>query len=1128
MKNHWTNALYCNQKCLVEKLLSPQSIKRILIRMRIILVLLLLCTGSIFGTSEGQNLATVSLSIQNGTIQNALQQIEKQSGYSFVYNVNELDVNKSVNINLSNKSLASVLEVLFTDQSIGYKIAGKHIALYLLDENEINQQSRKRITGVVKDDNGDPIIGANVVEKGTTNGTITDLDGNFTLQVQAKSTLVFSYIGFQDKEIVVGDNTTYQVQLTEDTKALEEIVVVGYGTQKKANLTGSVASVSTEEMGKRQVGQTSLALQGLVPGVSITQRSGQPGADGGTISIRGKTTLGNNDALILVDGVEMGINNIDASLIESVSVLKDAASSAIYGSRAANGVILITTKRAEADKFSVSYSGYAGFQSAIDLPDMVGALDHMKMTNQAYTNIGKSPLYSDAYLQEYAENMSINPDRYPDTDWINETLTNNGLIQNHFVTLSGGSKRIRTSANIGYLDQNGIIENSNFKRYTFRMNTDMDISKQFSARIDAHVAMTKRTAPSRGDAFHWMSRIPAIQAGRLSTGQWGEGWNGDNPIAFTNDGGLQKVNSPSAVLNFSLDYKPTDWLTIHGNYSPNYYETHNTSFSKMVQTYKYDGTPYYRAPQKSSLTDETNRSLRNLLTASVTFDKTYGNHGLKVMLGYQQDDFRNDGHSGYRENFAFPDYPVLSAGGEDNQKAYGWASEWALQSLFGRINYDYKERYLFEANMRYDGSSKFADGQKWGIFPSFSAGWRISEEAFWEPLKNVVDNFKIRGSWGQLGNQNIGDNYPFSSDVDLNLKYVFNKSVTSGAGITSLANSLITWETTTVTDLGLDLTLLGKLNFTADYFYKVTDDILLKLNVPLTIGMSAPQQNAGKVENRGWDLGINYANSIGDFNYKLAFNLSDVKNKILDLKGINETGLTVSREGEEMFSLFGLEAEGYIVPEDYDANGKYLYATQYGNFGPGDIKYKDQLTIDTDGDGIADKADGVINTSDRVIIGGTIPRYTFGLSMYGDYKGVDLSLLFQGVGKANGYLYGQGIQTFVEGGSVQEQHKDNWREDNRNAKFPRLAFNETNNMQNSSFWMKNAAYVRLKNIQLGYTVPQKLANKAFISHLRFYISADNLLTLDNFWNGFDVEAPVGNGGYYPQMKTISLGLDVRF
>ncbi len=1092
-----------------------KDLKKLFTIMRITVVLLFVALFQSFAFASYSQKAAITLKANKIPLVDLFSKIEKQSEFLFFY-VDEEVKNVHVNVDASNRQIADVLAQALQGTNLTYTITDRTVNITRKAYAAVQQQTR-HVTGKVVDANDEPIIGANVVEKGTTNGIITDVDGTFSLHVNPSAILAVSYIGYLAQDVNVGNKNTFTIRLMEDTQNIEEVVVVGYGTQKKANLTGAVSTVSVKDMSKRQVGQTANALQGLIPGVSVTQRSGQPGADGGTISIRGKTTLNNNDALILVDGVEMGINNIDPSLIESISVLKDAASASIYGSRAANGVILITTKRAEADKFTVSYNGWIGWQNATNLPEKVGAIDHMNMINTAYTNIGKSPLYSQDHINEYMQNMASNPDQYPDTDWYNACLTNNGLMQNHFLTLSGGSKRIRTNASVGYLEQNGITENTKFKRYTFRMNTDMDISKQITARIDAHVGLTNRISPSRiGEAFHWMSRIPANQAGVLSNGQWGEGWNGDNPIAFTNDGGLQKVYSPSVVLNFLLRYKPTDWLMLEGNYSPNYYETHNTNFLKMVQTYKYDGTPYYRAPQKSTLNDQTDRNLRNLLTVSATFDKSFGSHGIKAMVGYQQEDFRNDGHRGYRENFAFDDYPVLSAGGEDNQKAYGWASDWALQSFFGRINYDYQGKYLFEANMRYDGSSRFAKGNRWGLFPSFSAGWRISEESFWEAIRPVVDNLKIRGSWGKLGNQNIGDNYPFSSNVNLGLNYIFNNAVTSGAAITDMANRNITWETTTVTDVGFDATFFGKLNITADYFYKVTNDILLKLDVPLIIGMNAPQQNAGKVENRGWDLSVSYADRVGEFNYRASFNISDVKNKVIDLKGINETGLTVFREGYPMYSLYGLEADGYIQPEDYDAEGKYMGATQYGNFGPGDIKYKDQ------------NGDGVINTSDYTIIGSTIPRYTYGVSLYGEYKGIDLSVLLQGVGKADGYIYGQGIQPFVEGGTVQEQHKDYWTEDNRNAQFPRLAFNETNNIQSSSFWMKNAAYMRVKNLQVGYTFSKNLLRKTPISNLRVYFSGDNLLTFDKFWKGFDVEAPVGNGGYYPQMQTFSFGLDLSF
>jgi TonB-linked SusC/RagA family outer membrane protein len=401
------------------------------------------------------------------------------------------------------------------------------------------------------------------------------------------------------------------------------------------------------------------------------------------------------------------------------------------------------------------------------------------------------------------------------------------------------------------------------------------------------------------------------------------------------------------------------------------------------------------------------------------------------------------------------------------------------------------------------------------MFPSFSAGWRISEEPFFSSLKGKINNLKLRASWGKLGNQNIGS-YPFSSDVNLGLKYVIDKQVVSGAGIVDLANTEISWETTTSSNIGLDVSLFGKFNVTAEYYNKKTNDILLYLDIPKIIGMNAPAQNAGVVENRGWDLGINYSDWTHEFKYEVGVNLSDVKNKILDLKGVNKTGLTVNHEGQPMNSLYGLQAERFITPEDFDATGKYMYAKQLGSIAPGDIKYADL------------KNDTIINSNDYTIIGHTLPRYTFGFTFNSKYKDFDFSFFLQGVGKADGLIRDQGIMPFLMGGTVQEQHKDRWTLDNRDATFPRFAFNETNNEQTSSFWMRDASYVRLKNVQFGYTLPKNIMNKIKAQTLRVYFSGQNLFTVDNFWNGYDVEAPVGNGGYYPQVKTYSIGLDVKF
>jgi TonB-linked SusC/RagA family outer membrane protein len=991
----------------------------------------------------------------------------------------------------------------------------------------------RTVSGTVKDSNGQAIAGAVVQVKSTTTGVTTGDDGKFSLNVPDNATLTVSLIGYQTVEIVVGTQSTIDIVLNESAESLGELVVVGYGTQKKANLTGAVSTVALSKMERRTVAQTSLALTGLVPGLVVTQRSGKPGGDGGIISVRGKTTLGNNDVLVLIDGVESNINSIDSKSIESISVLKDAASAAIYGNRAANGVILITTKRAEDGKAYISYSGYVAQGKPTNVPKYVGAVDFMKYISIAKRAVGMTPEYSEEYIKEYEEGVSRNDPNYPDVDWFDATTTNNGIINSHFVTVSLGKKEIKSLVQAGYLSQNGITENTNFKRYTLRSNTDYQVSEKIEVKTDLALVYSDAKEPSKlGTGYNWVGRIPANQAAYLADGRYGPGWQGINPVAYYKDGGIITNTAPSGIVNLVAKYNPVEFLEIKGQYAINYWEGHTTNWDKRVQLYLNDGTPDPQTQSKSTLRENTGRNLRTMFNGSATFNHSFNRrHNVKLMLGYQQEEFWNKWHEGYREVFPFPDYPVLNAGGQENQKSNGSASDYALQSVFGRINYNFREKYLFEATVRYDGSSRFADGHKWGTFPSVSAGWRISEEDFWDGIKSTVNNLKLRVSYGQLGNQNtLNGYYPAQSVVNLGTNYIFDKNITSGAAITAMANNLISWETTTSTNFGVDINLFHKLEINAEYYYRQTNDILLNLNIPLIIGLSAPAQNAGKLENRGWEVGLTYNDKFGDVNFSAMFNLSDVKNKVLDLKGINETGLTVSREGHPMYSLYGYEADGYIVPEDYDSDGKYLGATQMGNFGAGDIKYRDQLTVDTDNDGIADAADGVINTSDQVIMGSTIPRYSFGLSLFAEYKGIDLNILFQGVGKADGYVWGHSIGSFFEGGSMPEIGKDYWTPENRDAQFPRLAFNNSNNQQNSSFWVKNAAYLRLKNLQVGYTFPAKWVSKAGISSLRLFVSTDNLFTVSKFWKYFDVEAPVitGYSNFYPIMRTTTIGIDLKF
>jgi TonB-linked SusC/RagA family outer membrane protein len=969
-----------------------------------------------------------------------------------------------------------------------------------------------KLTGTVVDEANEAVIGANVLVKGTQNATMTDVNGKFTLDVPSGSTLVVSFMGYLSQEVAINQQTQVTITLKEDRQALEEVVVVGYGTQKKGNLTGSVAVIETADLATRPFASTSSALQGVAAGVTVTNSSGAPGSQG-TIRVRGIGTLNNSNPLILIDGVEGDMNSIDPSMIASINVLKDAASSSIYGSRAANGVILVTTKRATSGGIKVDYNTYFGVQSPTDLPQKVGAIDHMRMINLAHVNSGASPLFTDAYINDYQANMAGNPDKYPNTDWQKLILTGSGFMQNHNVSINSGTEKIKLLTSAGFLDQKGIIETSGFKRYTFRNNADIQLHKHLSLKADVQFVKGVSTQPGPGatSVFLQMNRIPAIQPGLYSNGLYGEAWNGENPIAFSSSAGGSQVEEVMKLSGrFVLNYTPNDWMSAEVLVQPRFEEVYNDNYNKSITTYQADGTPVFTRPERTTLAMRSQRSMYNNYYGYLNLYKSVGKHNLKGLLGASLETYDLRSFRAYREGFLFPDYRVLDAGLQDNREATGTASEWALQSFFGRLNYDYNSKYLLEVNARYDGSSRFAAGHKYGFFPSVSAGWRLSSEDFLSTVP-AITNLMLRASWGTLGNQNIGT-YPFASTLNLG-SYTMGSSIVPVAGLDEMSNQLISWETSRMTNLGVDLTLFSAWGLNVDWYDKITDDILLRLDIPGSIGLSAPYQNAGKVRNRGWDASLSYKNSNRKFKYGITFNLSDVKNTVLDLRGVSQSGLLVSREGYPINSILALQSDGYFQSQE-EIN---KHPQQVGVLAPGDIRYVNQ------------NSDNIINAEDQVIVGSTIPRYTYGLNLNAEYSGFTFNAFLQGVGKADGYLYGRAIQPFFSGASAYEVHKDYWTPENPNAQFPRLTWGDAgNNYQQSSFWMKDASYLRLKNVQVGYNLPKSVIKSLKISQARIYINGQNLFTIDKFWDGFDVETPVGTGTNYPMVKTYSIGLDLKF
>lgn len=972
------------------------------------------------------------------------------------------------------------------------------------------------IRGTIKSETGSAIENASVQIKGATSGVVTNAAGEFDLSGKKGDVIVVSAIGFQPLEVMYNEGVL-NIQLKVQTSDLDQVVVVGYSKQKKVNLTGAVSVVSGQELAKRPVFNTTVALQGALPGVTVTQFNGVPGSEA-QIRIRGLGTLGSNEPLILIDGVVASFGDVDPNNIESISVLKDAASASIYGSRAAGGVILITSKRGKAGRMKVDYDAFYGFQRPVDKPKYLPATDFMRLYNEALTNEGAAPRFTEAYINGYADSNKVNPDLFPNTDWQDVTLTN-GLQQQHNITLNGGNEKLRLLAALNYMDQNGIVNNSGFKRYSFRLNADYKVSEKLNFQFDVNLRKENFNTPAvgYGSMFYQMYRVPPIYAAKYSDGSWGPGWEGGNPLAWSQASGVNATDAINALINLQANYTPVKGLNLNFNYAPKYFTDYTVNNTRKIDFYNFVSKALFlSSPNKSSLSNSTNNNLTNYLRFQASYNKSFNWLEMNVLAGAEQTDSRSQGFNAYRELTLFPELMQLNSYPSLNQNLGGYGNMWALRSYYGRVNFVAKDKYLLEINSRYDGSSRFAsDFKRFGYFPSFSAGWILSKESFMDNV-NFLSLLKLRASYGSLGNQNIG-NYPYISSLSLG-QGVFNGNIVSSAAQLVAANREITWEATNVLNLGLDATVLNnKLSFEFDYYIKQTNDILLTLPIPLTTGLSPAVQNAGRVDNKGWDLNVRYNDKIGkDFNFGVTAVLSDVKNRVVDLKGTGPYigGFQITKVGEEMNSLFGFESAGLFKTAEEIAG----HARQFGALKPGDIKYVDQ------------NKDGVIDANDRVIMGSRIPRYTYSLNLFAEYKGFDLTVFFQGVGKWNGYQNVDGAWAFHNAGSVRDIHLGRWsptKTDAENAKatYPRFFVAQQNNQQNSSYWVDDASYLKLKTVVLGYTFSGKLLGKSPFSLAKIYLSGQNVFSWDKV-PGYDPETPLGGPSNYPQVASFVAGVKV--
>jgi TonB-linked SusC/RagA family outer membrane protein len=1097
---------------------------------------------NIFALNSYSQSGKVSLNLKNAKVEDVLNQIEKSSEYYFAYNQKLINVNRRIDIVANNKAIKEVLHDIFKNTQTDYIVINRQIVLspkQIKDEDlACIQQQKKGITiiGTVTDDaTGITMPGVTVMVKGTTKGTQTGTDGKYKLDLpNANAVLIFSFVGYQTETISASGKSVIDVKLKTDVKNLDEVVIVGYGTQKKVNLTGSVSVANGSVLAKRPVANAATMLEGLLPGVSVVQTSGQPGQGNVSIQIRGMGTYSGAgvNPLILIDGIPGSIESLDPNTIESVSVLKDAASASIYGSRGANGVILVTTKSGKNSdgKIQIEYNSNYGIHTPTKLLDLVtNSADYMRAWNTRIKNLNYGvDIPSREYTQTDIDTYQNATDRiqYPNFDWEHFIIKAAPTVTQN-LSISGG-KQTHYNLSLGYIDEKGTMEAFNYKRYNAQLNIVSEISKRLKvgSNIQLKNGITGAEATGQQNYFLCVLAQPPTIRPTLADGSGLYSWRA-YPFEECNWNPYKKLKEEGTVTkDYSLvsqvwaDYeiiKDLHWyIKAAANYSTSQFTgfTGNTGYERLYRDASVLGYQYTTYLSKSNSQDV----YTNVYTY-FTYEKKIGMHNFNLMAGYSNEEDNYNYITGYRNNYASPSTPELNAGSANGQTNSGSSNAWAMESGFGRLSYNFNEKYLLEANMRYDGTSRLSPSTRWGLFPSASVGWRLSEESFMKSAKSWLSNAKLRASWGELGNQNIGL-YPYQAMLSYTGGYPFdNSSLSQGVAQTALNNQNITWEKTTTSDIGVDLTFFNKLSLTFDVYKKLTTDILRNAQVTSVVGLGAPTINGGTMQNTGFDLDMQYKDKVKtgilkDLNLGGGFTLSAFQNKLVKFGASQDNGSTIDEEGKPWNSFYLLKVVGIFQ------NAAQIAAApkQFGeNTQPGMLQYQDT------------NHDGKIDNSDRVLMtNGVFPAFSYGFNFSAEWKGFDLYGFFQGVAGSKVYVTGWGIQPFVQGSApTKDQYANAWTPENHSMTTVELGDPLSYNHA-STYFFKDNSYLRLKNLQIGYSLPSKWIKKLSMSKLRLYFAGDNLFTLTNY-PGLDPERS-GNGNFvnYPQSKVISFGCNVNF
>jgi TonB-linked SusC/RagA family outer membrane protein len=1005
--------------------------------------------------------------------------------------------------------------------------------LLLANMGEVFGQS-VRVSGKITDESQAPLPGASILVKGTSVGTVTDIDGNYSLTTTGQNpVLVISFLGYITKEIVVSNQEIINANLDPDISELGEIVVVGYGTQKKSDLTGAVATLSGREISERRMPTVSQSLQGAVPGVMVRRSNNAPGSSA-NIRIRGVTTIGDSNPLIIMDGVPIeNIDHINPNDIESMSVLKDAASASIYGSRAAAGVIVVTTKRAKKGELSLNYNFEQGADMPTNVPEYVDVVRYMQLVNELRWNDNRNagseyPLYPKDVVDNYTSLNASNPDLYPNTNWVDLILKNQAPRQRHSLDISGGSESIRTKASLVYDKMGALYDGRTFERITSRVNTDGNITKRLGFNADIFLRREIINQPSM-DPIYYMNISAPVYAATWRDGRIAEGKTGANIYGQLKEGGFRQNWENQIGGRMSLNYELFDGFKLSAIASPNFGFSKGKNFQKRVTYTAWDdptavlGTLQWA--NSTNLNETRNDNYQVTTQFLANYNKKVGNHSLDLLAGNENYQAFYENLSASRDQFLLDNFPYLNLGPLEFRGNGGSAWENAYQSWFGRFSYNYAGKYFLQGNLRYDASSRFDKDYRWGSFPSFSGGWVLSEESF---LKNnsLISFLKVRASWGLLGNERIG-NYPYQSTIGFsNVLFHQGQSVVSSQSAAQFQYAIadISWEKTESYNIGLDANFFNyKLRLTGEYFQKTTRDMLLPLEIPDYVGFDNPDQNTGEMYTKGWELDLGWSDDIRKLSYSINFNISDFRSIMGDLGGIQFLGNQVRMHGSEFDEWYGYISNGIYQNQEEVNNSPVLNA----NVRPGDVRYKDIS-------GPNGVPDGRISPEyDRVLLGGSMPRFLYGGNIQLNYNNFDLGIVIQGIGKQNSRLSGLMVEPIVENwGSVPKildgkfWSTYNTEEQNQAVPYPRLSRNSGgNNYAMSDFWMINGAYFRLKNISFGYRLPETVAQRIGTQSIRLYANLSDVWTINNFPRGWDPEVSASG---YPITTSMLMGVSVQF